>query len=204
MIPAEFRRIAKAIVLAATIVSATAVATNAHETRLVGPNDEYQIVTGWRIEPAFEDVANGPEFIVTRAIDNKPIDTDTGDVFNVQVEIQLRDQEAFVSNVVQAGPLTTPVSKAFGTLNRYQSFVKPTVNGTYAWRITGTISDASSPAAGPVTIDETFVCGAGTQAANGHSFNCVKDPQTFPLGHKDQHGVDKTGYEDDDSLVQFR
>ena len=126
-------------------------------------------------------------------------------MFTIQVEIQVRDQEAFTSNVVQATSVTTPVTKAFGTLNRYQSFVKPTVNGTYAWRITGTISDASSPSAGPVTIDETFVCGAGTQAENGHGFSCIRDPPIFPVHNKDKQGnKDKTGYEDNDNVNQFR
>jgi hypothetical protein len=196
-------RIANAIVLTAAIVAAAG-AADAHETRLVGPNDEYQLVVGFRVEPGFEDVVNGPDLIVTRASDHRPVDTDAGDIFNVQVEIQIRDHEAFSSSVVQAATLNPPVGKAFGTLNRYQGSFKPTVDGTYAFHITGTISDASSPAAGPVTIDETFVCGAGTQAANGHGFNCIRDPQIFPVGHKDKNGKDKSGYEDDDGLNGFR
>ena len=192
------------MILTTAIIGANAVAGNAHETRLVGPNDEYQLVVGFRVEPGFEDVVNGPDLIVSRASDNRPIDTDAGDVFNVQVEIQIRDHEAFSSSVVQAATLAPPVGKAFGTLNRYQGSFKPTVDGTYAFHITGTISDASSPAAGPVTIDETFVCGAGTQGANGHGFNCIRDPQIFPVGHKDKNGKDKSGYEDDDGLNGFR
>jgi hypothetical protein len=96
------------------------------------------------------------------------------------------------------------VSRLFGTLNRYQGSFKPTVDGTYAFRVTGTISDASSPVAGPVTIDETFVCGAGSQSETGR-FNCVRDPQIFPVGNKDKQGKrDKTGYEDSDGLNDFR
>jgi hypothetical protein len=97
MIRAKFHGTVNAILLTTAIVGANAVAANAHETRLVGPNDEYRLVVGFRIEPAFEDVVNGPDFTVTRASDNKPIDTAAGDVFNVQVEIQLRDQETFFS-----------------------------------------------------------------------------------------------------------
>jgi hypothetical protein len=32
---------------------------------------------------------------------------------------------------------------------------------------------------GPQAIDETYVCGNGTQSSTSR-FNCVEDPQTFP------------------------
>lgn len=174
-----------------------------HETRLVGPNQEYRLIVGFKVEPAFEDAVNGPDVIVSRTSDGKPINTDAGDVFDVQVEVQLRDEDAFHSNIVQAAPLLGGLKKAFGTLNRYQGHFRPTVDGPYAFRLTGTIADASQPLAGPITVDETFVCGHGSLTP-GHGFGCVGDPQPFPLGHKDKGGRDKTGYEDNDGVNEFK
>jgi hypothetical protein len=84
---AEFGTLTKRAMLAAAMLTVTAVA-DAHETRLIGPNDEYHLVVGFRVEPGFENVVNGPDLIVTRTSDNRPVDTDAGDIFNVQVEIQ--------------------------------------------------------------------------------------------------------------------
>ncbi|WP_447973575.1 hypothetical protein [Nitrospira sp. Kam-Ns4a] len=38
----------------------------------------------------------------------------------------------------------------------------------------------------------------------GHGFNCVRDPQIFPQGPQDTGETDRTGYEDNDSLYQFK
>lgn len=171
-----------------------------HETRIVGP---YRLVVGFRSEPAFEDQNNSIDIFVYRASDGRPINAAAGDVVDLEVNAQLRDHEAFVSNTVQTAPLAKP-AQAFGTANQYGSWFKPTVDGTYAFHFTGTISDATNPVAGPLTIDEIFVCGLGTQAANGHGFNCVKDPQFFPVGHKDHPDKNKTGYEDSEGLNWFK
>ncbi len=43
---------------------------------------------------------------------------------------------------------------------------------------------------GPQAIDETYVCGNGTQSSTSR-FNCVQDPQTFPgkspAGYRNNH-----------------
>lgn len=173
-----------------------------HESRIVGPAGQYKLVVGYRSEPVFEDVTNAIEVAITRASDGRPINAAAGDTVDLQVEVQLRSMEAFISDTLQSAPLAKP-AQASGTLNKYASWLKPTVDATLAFRFTGTISDASNPVAGTLVIDETFVCGHGTQAANGHGFGCVQDPQTFPKGHMD-NGRDKTGYEDNDSLNHFR
>ena len=183
------------------VVASSTLVLSAHERRVVGVG-RYLIVVGFGTEPAFEDVVNSAVLIVVRAADQRPINAAAGDVVDLSVEVQLRGREAFDSDVIQAADLAKP-AQGHGTPNLYFSYFRPTVDGTYAFRVRGTIWDKSDPAGvGPVTIDETFVCGAGSLAAEG--FNCVRDPQTFPQGALDSHGRDRHGYVDDDSLKPFR
>lgn len=167
-----------AVTFTGFLLAASPKAAFAHETRTVG-NGKYHLVVGFRNEPAFEDVTNAADIFASRASDNKPINTSNGDVVDLTVEVQYRAGEAFSSNTITSTLLDEKPRKAFGTDNRYNAWFKPNVNGAYAFHITGTISDASNPVAGPVTIDETFVCGQGSLVPN-RGFNCVRDPQPFP------------------------
>jgi hypothetical protein len=88
--------------------------------------------------------------------------------------------------------LQEPPSQDFAASNRYNTWFKPTHDGVYAFRITGSIADTSDPHAGPQAIDTTFVCGGGTQSATSR-FNCVADPQPFP-------GTQRDGYRDNHRL----
>lgn len=151
----------------------------AHETRIVGP---YKLVIGFRNEPSFVDEPNAIDVIVSRASDDRPIDKSKGDTVDLNVEVQLRDAEAFDSEILDSAPLEDPLTQAFQTPNRYNSWFKPVVEGPYAFHITGLVSDVTDPKAGPLEIDETFVCGKGTLAENGHGFHCVAVPQAFPKG----------------------
>lgn len=154
-----------------------------HETRIVG---SYKMVIGFRNEPAFVDEPNAIDVILSRASDDRPIDRSAGDVVDLQVEVQLRDREAFESRILRSADLEDPLKQAYQTTNRYNAWFKPTVAGTYAYHVTGVISDASDPQAGPQKIDQTFVCGRGTLDPDGHGFNCVAVPQAFPgRRHKD-------------------
>lgn len=183
------------------VVASSALVLSAHERRVVGVG-RYLVVVGFGAEPAFEDVVNSAEVIIVRAADQRPINVAAGDVVDLTVQVQLRKSESFDSDVVQAADLAAP-TQGFGTPNRYFSYFRPTVDGTYAFRIRGTVWDKSDPAGvGPVTIDETYVCGAGSLGLG--AFNCVRDPQTFPQGALDAHGHDRHGYIDDDSLRPFR
>jgi hypothetical protein len=198
-------RAAIATAAIAVIVGSSAIVLSAHERRVVGAG-RYLLVVGFGTEPAFEDVVNSAEVVILRARDQRPINTALGDVVDLSVEVQLRAEEAFDSDIVQAANLAKP-AQGFNNPGRYFSYFRPTVDGTYAFRIRGTIWDRSDPAGvGPVTIDETFVCGAGSSGAPAGlgAFNCVRDPQTFPQGASDQHGRDRHGYVDDDSLRPFR
>lgn len=185
----------------AIVVGSSSIALSAHERRLVGPSGEYTVVVGFRNEPPFEDEVNAAEIIIVRTADQRPLNAAAGDVVNLTVEVQLRADEAYTADTIQTANLANP-AQGFGTLNRYYSFFRPTVDGTYAFRVRGTISDTSAPVAGPVTVDETYVCGGGSLGTG--AFNCVRDPQAFPQGAKDSHGHDRHGYVDDDRLLPFR
>ena len=200
LLPPRWHRAAVAGAAIAVVVSSS-IALSAHERRLVGVG-QYLIVVGFGTEPAFEDVVNSAEVVIVRAADQRPVNAAAGDVVDLTVEVQIRKSEAFDADIVQAADLAKP-AQGFGTTNRYFSHFRPTVDGTYAFRIRGTIWDRSDPAGvGPVTIDETYVCGAGSLGLG--AFNCVRDPQTFPQGALDSHGRDRHGYVDDDSLRPFR
>jgi hypothetical protein len=95
------------------------------------------------------------------------------------VEVQLRDEDDVDAAVVAAALLAEKPRQDFAASNRYNAWFKPTHDGAYAFRILGVISDASDPHAGDQILDETYVCGNGTQSATSQ-FNCVQDPQTFP------------------------
>ena len=148
-----------------------------HETRIVGP---YKFVVGFRMEPTFVNEPNAVDIFVSRASDDRPIDKGKGDIVDLKIEVQLRDREAFDSRIVEAARLEDPLEQAFQTPNRYNSWFKPTFRGAYAFHITGTVSDKTDPQAGDLTVDQTFVCGKGTLAANGHGFHCVAVSQAFP------------------------
>lgn len=182
----QLRTISLGAILAVTVfgfllgVSPNAAFAFPHETRIVG-SGKYQLVVGFRNEPAFENVVNALDIFVTRASDARPINTSVGDVVDLTVEVQFRNADTFSSSTIIFATLDKP-SKAFGTDNKYSAWFKPNVDGAYAFHITGTISDLSNPVAGSVAIDETFVCGGGSQVP-GHGFNCVRDPQLFPNKH---------------------
>jgi hypothetical protein len=192
-------RAAAATCAIGVVVASSALVLSAHERRVVGG---YTIVVGFRSEPAFEDEVNGADIGLVRTSDQRPINASAGDVVDLTVQVQLRKSESFDSDVVQAANLEKP-TQGFGTLNRYFSLFRPTVDGTYAFRVRGTVWDKSDPAGiGPITIDETYVCGAGSLGLG--AFNCVRDPQPFPQGALDARGHDRHGYIDDDSLRPFR
>jgi hypothetical protein len=158
-------------------------AVQAHEVRQIGA---YTLAVGFRTEPAFEDVANAVDIFLNRTADNKAISVRDGDSVDLQVEVQFRDAEDIDAGILAVAPLQDKPSQDFAASNRYNAWFKPTHNGAYAFRITGSIADTSDPQAGPQAIDATFVCGDGTQSLTTR-FNCMADPQPFP-------GTSRDGY----------
>jgi hypothetical protein len=174
--PLPVRRMQTAGIFLVGLVAASVL--SAHEVRTIGPNGEYTLVVGWFIEPAFTGVVNAVDVRVNRSSDKKAIDTNKGDVVDLEVEVQYRAAEDEKAAVLDSLKLANKLTIAFGTDNRYASWLKPVRSGAYAFRIRGKISDASDPKAGAVMIDEIFTCGKGSKGH--HAFVCLEEPQVFP------------------------
>jgi hypothetical protein len=169
-----FRRVLMAL---GVMVVVGVVAVQAHENRVVGG---YTVTVGFRVEPAFEDVVNAIDVLVNRTSDGKAVSVRDGDVVTLSVEVQPRATDEFAAETLAAAMLEEPPRQDFAASNRYNAWFKPTHDGAYAFRVVGVIDDASDAAGvGPQAIDETYVCGGGTESSTSH-FNCVEDPQTFP------------------------
>ncbi len=150
----------------------------AHEQRTVG---NYAIEVGWHLEPAYRGFPNAFEIFVTRVSDDQPVSVKKGDIVNLAVEVQLRDREVFDSRTLQSAKLQDLLRQSDDNEGQYNMWFLPAVVGTYAFHITGTVSDASDPKAGLQQIDVTFVCGKGSQDSDTE-FDCVAAPQLFPSG----------------------
>jgi uncharacterized protein YggL (DUF469 family) len=164
------------LVAVSTMLWVGVTAAQAHEMRAVGG---YTLTVGFRAEPAFEDVVNAVDIFINRTSDGKAISVRDGDVVNLSVEVQLREDDDAEAATLAAALLHEKPRQDFAVSNRYNAWFKPTHDGAYAFRIIGRIADASDPQAGDQAIDETYICGDGTQSSTSR-FNCVQDPQTFP------------------------
>src|SRR4030095_5290185 len=180
--------IPRLLISVGVLLGVGAAAVQAHEVRQIGA---YTLVVGFRAEPAFEDVANAIDISINRTADNKAISVRDGDRVDLQVEVEFRDAEDIDADILAAAPLQDKPSQDFAASNRYIAWFKPTHNGAYAFRITGSMADTSDPQAGPQAIDATFVCGDGTQSLTTH-FNCVADPQPFPGTSRDGYRNNQT------------
>lgn len=168
----------KMTLLTAAALWLVPVAAAAHEHRVVGPAGQYAVTVGWYYEPAFVGVPNAVDIFVDRAADDRPIDTSKGDIVDLEVEVQYRAGEDEKAAVIDATKLDGKPTLTMHTQDRYNAWLEPTRTGAYAFHIKGKISDASNPKAGPVVIDETYVCGKGSKGH--HSFHCVAAPQQVP------------------------
>jgi hypothetical protein len=103
----------------------------AHEGREVG---EYVIEFGWRVEPAYTEMLNGPEILITEHDTDAPVE---GLEATLQVEVGF-------------GPATKTLGlrPASATQGHYTADLIPTRPGDYSFRLFGTIGDQE--------IDETF------------------------------------------------
>lgn len=142
----------------------------------------YTLEVGFVQEPTFRGFPNAVDIFITRSADGKLINQKTGDRVDLAVEVQLREKQAFDSKILQSAKLD-PLTQSDSVPNEYNSWFLPTVVGTYAFHVTGTVSDDSDPVAGPQTFDATFVCGNGSRDTNTNTvFDCVKAAQLFPSG----------------------
>lgn len=140
------------LVLAVVVL---AIPTLAHEGREVG---EYQIVFGWRVEPAYTGLFNGPEFTVTMhgGEAHEPEGTpeaehsDAGDDHHDEASAAVEGLEDTLQIEVSYGGQTKllRLRAVWGEPGSYTADLIPTQPGDYSFRVFGTIGDTE--------IDETF------------------------------------------------
>jgi hypothetical protein len=120
------------LIVLALIVSLTLVlSVTAHEGREVG---ESVIVFGWRVEPAYTTLLNGPEFTVEHH--------DSGEaVEGLEETLQLEVSFGGKSKVLK-------LRAVWQEPGHYTADLIPTQPGDYSFHLTGTIGD--------VAVDETF------------------------------------------------
>jgi len=129
------------------------VPVSAHEGREAGP---YQIVFGWRVEPAYTDLLNGPEFTIQMHSGEEGEEEAEGEHSDTGVEDH-HDAGAMVEGAedtlqleVSFGDQTKQlrIRPVFGEPGNYTADLIPTRPGDYTFRLFGTI--------GETEIDETF------------------------------------------------
>lgn len=146
------------------ILSLCAVPAFAHEGREVG---EYSIVFGWRVEPAYTGILNGPEITVTRHSHEEAADEaehSEGDHADEAEHSAGEDHHA--GEGVTGLEDTLQIEVSFGPASRvlnlravrsepgsYTADLIPMMPGDYTFRVFGTIEG--------VEIDETFSAADG-------------------------------------------
>jgi hypothetical protein len=134
-----------------------------HEVRQVG---DYQFVVGFIDEPVFAGQKSGLEFLVT--MNDEPVE---GLEEVLAAEVIFGDERRDL-----------PLEPRFGEPGWYQSHFFPTVDGQYAFHITGTIDGTP--------LDETFTSGPDTfgdpQAVAGGQFPVVFPPMSDVVAQAEQ------------------
>lgn len=145
------------IILLLAFVMGTVIA---HEGREVG---EYELVFGWRVEPALVGYPNGPEVLI------RLHEAEEADHEHAEDEDLLADLDVVLQVEVTFGPATRTLElrPAFGETGHYIADLIPTRPGDYTFRVFGTIGD--------LEVDEVFTSADG-------SFSSVEPASdiTFP------------------------
>jgi len=119
----------------------------AHEGREVG---EWELHFGWRVEPAYAGMMNGPEVFIALHGEHEEEEADeheeTMDMSTVEVNLQAE---------VTFGDQTTTVTfrPAWGETGHYIAELMPMLPGDYSFHLTGTIGDTE--------VDEVFTSADG-------------------------------------------
>jgi hypothetical protein len=129
-----FKTIIRTILILIPTLLIVIIPVAAHEGREVG---EYVLSFGWREEPAYAGMMNGPEVFISLH------DAGEGEAFSQDVEVQLQTEVTFGDQ-----SLTIPLRPAFETSGHYIADLVPTLPGDYTFRVFGTIGDTE--------VDETF------------------------------------------------
>jgi len=194
----------------------------AHEMRHIGgANGDgkganvFMFHVGFVTEPAYEDVVNGIDINLSFHPDEahsdaltEPVDTEKGDVvFIKQAEALFLESPTRPDRVLGRKLLPVPtdekgnIQKKFGTENKYIVYFRPTVDGTYGFRLQGYAQHKGRT----VSFNETFICDAGTKDIDLTTglpitkFGCVTDAVPFP-GPRALTEEDVRGYRDNDPV----
>lgn len=134
------RKLVIPVLLLILITAVTISPALAHERREI---EGYQLVFGWRAEPALVGVFNGPELFVYELTE----DGERGDPLSGLAET--------LSLEISFGPAsrTLNLREAFGDPGHYVADLIPTRPGDYSFHLTGTIND--------LEIDEIFTSADG-------------------------------------------
>ena len=128
-------RKALAVFALVCLLLTVAVPVLAHEHRQIGP---YEVSFGWRVEPAYAGVYNGPEIGVENE-DGEPVE-------GLEETLALEVSFGGVSKVL-------PLRGVFGEPGSYTADLLPTLPGDYSFHLTGMI--------GEETVDEVFTSADG-------------------------------------------
>ena len=156
------------LVVALLLISILVV--SAHESRTVG---DYNIVFGWRVEPAFAGQVNGPSIRVTLAEHEEEAEHDAEATEMAEMEAEATEEadhaegeegedhhaeetvpvlglEETLQVEISFGPATRVLTlrAVHGDPGHYTADIIPTMPGDYSFRIFGTIDG--------VEIDEVF------------------------------------------------
>ena len=142
----------------------------AHEPRLIA-GGALNVVVGWKTEPAFEKVINAFDFTVADPIDITDIE--------LEVTALYLDDDASDAKVIKSTKLTDELRRDRSNPNHFNKYFLPSKAGAYGFHIMGMVNG--------IAVDEIFICGGGTQNADGRSFGCIDKPQSFPGGGKKHH-----------------
>lgn len=139
-----------------TIMAALAFAVSlvsAHEGREVG---EYELVFGWRNEPALVGYVNGPELTINlhHADEEADADHEEGDTHDEAVDLSGMDISLQVEVTFGPATRTLDLRPEFGTTNHFIADLIPTRPGDYSFRVFGNIGDTQ--------IDEVFTSADGS------------------------------------------
>ncbi len=114
------------------VVLALFATVSAHEGREVA-DGKYDIVFGWRVEPAYTTLLNGPELQINDA-DEKPVE-------GLDETLQLEVSYGGKSKVLK-------LRAVYNEPGHYTADLIPTQPGDYSFHLTGKINDAA--------VDELF------------------------------------------------
>jgi hypothetical protein len=151
----KHKRFWSTAVLLALLILVVALPLTAHEDRKAG-DGKYEIVLGWRVEPAYTTLFNGPEFTVKAhggdGHDDSSGHDDTGaehaddGIAGLEETLQIEVSYGGKTKLLRLRPV-------WNSPGHYTADLIPTQPGDYTFRVFGTIEG--------VEIDETFSSAEG-------------------------------------------